>query len=201
MGDDTPVAVLSERPQLLYNYFRQLFAQVTNPPIDAIREELVTSSTMLLGSEGDLLNPRPEDCRRIRIPSPLLTNAELARLRALHESGFRAATLPLLWSPGGDGAALAAAIDGLCAAADAAVAGGANLLILSDRGVCARPPPFPALLAVAGLHQHLIAGARARGSASSSSRASRAKSTTLPASSATGLTPLTPTWPSRRSTT
>jgi hypothetical protein len=88
MGDDTPVAVLSERPQLLYHYFRQLFAQVTNPPIDALREELVTSSTMLLGSEGDLLNPRPEDCRRIRIPSPLLTNAELARLRASREVGL-----------------------------------------------------------------------------------------------------------------
>jgi len=163
MGDDTPVAVLSERPQLLYNYFRQLFAQVTNPPIDALREELVTSSTMLLGSEGDLLNPRPEDCRRIRIPSPLLTNAELARLRALRESGFRAATLPLLWPPGGDGAALATAIDGLCAAADAAVAGGANLLILSDRGVCREAAPIPALLAVSGLHQHLIAaGTRTR---------------------------------------
>ena len=163
MGDDTPVAVLSERPQLLYNYFRQLFAQVTNPPIDALREELVTSSTMLLGSEGDLLNPRPEDCRRIRIPSPLLTNAELARLRALRESGFREATLPLLWPPGGDGAALATAIDGLCAAADAAVAGGANLLILSDRGVCREAAPIPALLAVSGLHQHLIAaGTRTR---------------------------------------
>ena len=104
MGDDTPVAVLSERPQLLYNYFRQLFAQVTNPPIDAIREELVTSSTMLLGAEGDLLNPRPEDCRRIRIPSPLLTNAELARLRAIRAPGFRATTLPILYPAGGDGA-------------------------------------------------------------------------------------------------
>ncbi|MBK8909188.1 MAG: hypothetical protein IPM60_15300 [Rhodospirillales bacterium] len=83
MGDDTPVAALSERPQLLYHYFRQLFAQVTNPPIDAIREELVTSSTMLLGSEGDLLNPRPEDCRRIRLHSPILTNAELAKLRGI----------------------------------------------------------------------------------------------------------------------
>ena len=157
MGDDTPVAVLSERPQLLYNYFRQLFAQVTNPPIDALREELVTSSTMLLGAEGDLLNPRPEDCRRIRIQSPLLTNAELAKLRATRETGFRATTLPLLWSPGGDGAALAVAVESLCVAADAAVAGGANLLILSDRGVGRAAMPIPALLAVSGLHQHLIA--------------------------------------------
>jgi len=163
MGDDTPVAVLSERPQLLYNYFRQLFAQVTNPPIDALREELVTSSTMLLGSEGDLLNPRPEDCRRIRIPSPLLTNAELVRLRSLNEPGFRAATLPLLYPPGSDGAALAAAIDRLCAAADVAVAAGANLLILSDRGVGREVAPIPALLACSGLHQHLIAaGTRTR---------------------------------------
>ena len=163
MGDDTPVAVLSERPQLLYNYFRQLFAQVTNPPIDALREELVTSSTMLLGAEGDLLNPEPEDCRRIRIPSPLLTNADLARLRALRIPGFRAATLPILYRAGGDGSALTAALAELCAAAAAAVAAGATLLILSDRGVGRACAPIPALLAVSGLHQHLIAaGARTR---------------------------------------
>ncbi len=163
MGDDTPVAVLSERPQLLYNYFRQLFAQVTNPPIDAIREELVTSSTMLLGAEGDLLNPRPEDCCRIRIPSPLLTNAALASLRAIRVPGFRAATLPILYPAGGDGAALTAALAELCAAAGKAVAGGANLLILSDRGVGRARAPIPALLAVSALHEHLIAaGTRTR---------------------------------------
>ena len=157
MGDDTPVAALSERPQLLYHYFRQLFAQVTNPPIDAIREELVTSSAMLLGSEGDLLNPRAEDCRRIRIPSPLLTNAELARLRGVRQPGFRAATLSMLYPAGGDGAALAAALNTLCLAADDNVAAGVNLLILSDRGVGRELAPMPALLAVSALHQHLIA--------------------------------------------
>ncbi len=163
MGDDTPVAALSERPQLLYNYFRQLFAQVTNPPIDAIREELVTSSAMLLGSEGDLLNPSPEDCRRIRIASPLLTNAELAKLRAIQEPGFRAATLPILYAAGGDGAALAAALEALCFAVGDVIAHGANLIILSDRGVCREMAPIPALLAVSALHQHLIdAGTRTR---------------------------------------
>jgi len=163
MGDDTPVAALSERPQLLYNYFRQLFAQVTNPPIDAIREELVTSSAMLLGSEGDLLNPRPEDCRRIRIASPLLTNAELAKLRAIQTPGFRAATLPILYAAGGDGATLAAALEALCLAVSDVIAHGANLIILSDRGVCRELAPIPALLAVSALHQHLIAvGTRTR---------------------------------------
>ncbi len=117
MGDDTPVAVLSQRPQLLYNYFQQLFAQVTNPPLDAIREELVTSSAMLLGAEGDLLNPRPEDCRRIRLQTPLLTNAELAQLRETDAPGFRAATLPMLYPAGGDGAALGAAASRLPATA------------------------------------------------------------------------------------
>ena len=163
MGDDTPVAALSERPQLLYNYFRQLFAQVTNPPIDAIREELVTSSAMLLGSEGDLLNPQPQDCRRIRIQSPLLTNAELAKLRAVREVDFRAATLPMLYAAGGDGATLSAALDALCLAAGDVIAHGANLVILSDRGVRRELTPIPALLAVSALHQHLIAaGTRTR---------------------------------------
>ena len=168
MGDDTPVAVLSERPQLLYHYFRQLFAQVTNPPIDALREELVTSSTMLLGSEGDLLNPRPEDCRRIRLASPILTNAELAKLRAVGGrgaavSGFSAITLPILFPSRGGGAGLAAALDELFAAADRGIAGGANLIILSDRGISRDFAASPALLAVAGLHQHLIRqGTRSR---------------------------------------
>jgi glutamate synthase (ferredoxin) len=163
MGDDTPVAVLSERPQLLYNYFRQLFAQVTNPPIDAIREELITSSVILLGSEGDLLNPRPEDCRRIRIPSPILSNAELAKLREIREPGFKAITLPILFPAKSDGAGLAAAMDKLFDAADQAIAKGNNLLILSDRGVNRRQAAIPALLAIAGLHQHLIRqGSRSR---------------------------------------
>ena len=163
MGDDTPIAVLSRRPQLLYNYFRQLFAQVTNPPIDAIREELVTSSMVLLGTEGDLLNPRPEDCRRIHLQTPVLTNAELARLRGVggHRAavpGFSAITLPILFPSGGGGAGLAAALDELFAATDRGISGGANLIILSDRGISREQAAMPALLAVAGLHQHLIRG-------------------------------------------
>lgn len=117
MGDDTPIAVLSQRPQLLYNYFRQLFAQVTNPPIDAIREELVTSSVVSLGSEGDLLNPQPADCRRIRLSSPILTNVHLARLRGVgHRAavpGFSAVTLPMLFPSASGGAGMAAALDEL----------------------------------------------------------------------------------------
>jgi glutamate synthase domain-containing protein 2/glutamate synthase domain-containing protein 1/glutamate synthase domain-containing protein 3 len=163
MGDDTPVAVLSARPQLLYNYFRQLFAQVTNPPIDAIREELITSSTILLGAEGDLLNPRPEDCRRIRIPSPLLSNADLAKLREIRDPGFQATTLPILFPSGSDGKSLEAALEDLFAAADTAITAGHNLLILSDRAVSREQAPIPALLAVSGLHQYLIRqGTRSR---------------------------------------
>jgi glutamate synthase domain-containing protein 2/glutamate synthase domain-containing protein 3 len=163
MGDDTPVAVLSARPQLLYNYFRQLFAQVTNPPIDAIREELVTSSTILLGAEGDLLNPQPEDCRRICIPSPLLSNGDLAKLREIREPGFQAMTLPILFPSGEDGTGLEAALEELFAAADTAIAAGHNLLILSDRAVSREQAPIPALLAISGLHQHLIRqGTRSR---------------------------------------
>jgi glutamate synthase (ferredoxin) len=163
MGDDTPAAILSRRPQLLYNYFRQLFAQVTNPPIDAIREELITSTDLQLGPEGDLLNPRPESCRHIRLHQPILSNAELEQLRHIKRDGFRAATLPILFPAGSGGAGLEAALDGLNDAADAAIAGGANLLILSDRGISREMAPIPALLAVGGLHQYLITrGARTR---------------------------------------
>ncbi|MEZ4517875.1 MAG: glutamate synthase large subunit [Chloroflexota bacterium] len=163
MGDDTPIAILSERPQLLYNYFRQLFAQVTNPPIDAIREELITSTYMLLGSEGDLLNPQPENARRIRLKTPVLTNEQLAKLRHIKHPGFKSATLPILFPAGGDGVALEKALNDLFAAANKAIARGANLLILSDRGVQREKAAIPALLAAGGLHQHLITqGTRTR---------------------------------------
>ncbi len=168
MGDDTPIAALSRRPQLLYHYFRQLFAQVTNPPIDAIREELVTSSAMLLGSAGDLLNPQPEDCRRIRLKSPILTNAELAKLRGIggrkpYRDGFSAITLPMLFPSGSGGTGLSAALDELFAATDRGIAAGANLVILSDRGISRDEAAIPALLAVGGLHHHLIRhGTRSR---------------------------------------
>ncbi len=156
MGDDSPISVLSQRPQLLYNYFRQLFAQVTNPPIDAIREELVTSTTMLLGSEGDLLNPQPSDARRIRLETPLLRNIELAQVREIAADGFQTAELPMLFAPGSGGPGIAAALDDLFAEADEAIANGANLLILSDRQAGPYAAPIPALLATSGLHQHLV---------------------------------------------
>jgi len=156
MGTDTPLAVLSDRPVLLYNYFKQLFAQVTNPPIDPIREEIVTATVTRLGSEGNLLEPKPTSCRVIMLDGPILTNAELEQIRHVEREGFRPVTLPILFnaSEGADG--LGPALDKLCAAADAAIADGKNIIILSDRGVDAKNVALPALLAVSGLHHHLI---------------------------------------------
>jgi len=156
MGTDTPLAVLSERPQLLFNYFHQLFAQVTNPPIDAIREELVTATDVLVGSTGNLLARGAAGSCQIRLKGPLLRNGELEALRQIRRPGFAAATLSLLFDPRGGGAALAAAMDRICLEADRAIAGGANLLILSDRGVDRERAAVPSLLAVSGLHHHLI---------------------------------------------
>jgi glutamate synthase (ferredoxin) len=156
MGNDTPLAVLSNQPQLIYNYFKQLFAQVTNPPIDPIREEIVTSSETMLGSEGNLIEPKPESARMIRLEHPLLTNEELEKLRHVDRPGFRAITLPIVF-PAADGpAGLARALDTLFAAADQAIQGGHNIIILSDRSVSAHQARIPALLASAGLHHHLI---------------------------------------------
>ena len=156
MGDDTPAAVLSRHSQPIYNYFKQLFAQVTNPPIDAIREELVTGTETLLGTEGNLLEPAPHHARRIMLEHPLLTNEQLAQLRHIQLDGFKAETLPLLYDVYGDGPALENALEALFAAADRAIDDGANLLILSDRGINAKLGAIPALLASAGLHHHLI---------------------------------------------
>ncbi len=156
MGDDTPLAVLSDKPQTLYNYFKQLFAQVTNPPIDAIREELVTSTLTWLGPEGDLLNPQPESCRRIRLEHPVLTDTELAKLRHIQAEGFQSATLPILFDVTQGGAGLEAAMEALFIQANEVIAEGANLLILSDRDVDRNRAGIPALLATAGLHHHLI---------------------------------------------
>ncbi len=163
MGADTPLAVLSNKPQLLYNYFKQLFAQVTNPPIDPIREEIITSTETMVGSRGCLLNPTPECCRMIKLEHPLLTNEDLEKLRHVNRPGLKAETLPILF-PAAEGApGLKSALDRLFAAADKAIAGGASILILSDRGISPESAPIPALLAVAGLHHHLIrAGTRSR---------------------------------------
>ncbi|MBK8903428.1 MAG: glutamate synthase large subunit [Anaerolineaceae bacterium] len=156
MGDDTPLAVLSDKPQPLYNYFKQLFAQVTNPPLDAIREELVTSTETLLGSEGNLLDPQAASCRQINLPHPLLKDEELARLKHVQQDGFKPAMLSITYEveQGGDG--LETAMGRLFREADDAIGKGANLLILSDLGLSQNCAGIPALLATAGLHHHLI---------------------------------------------
>jgi glutamate synthase (ferredoxin) len=156
MGCDTPLAVLSNKPQLLYNYFQQLFAQVTNPPIDCIREELVTSAETTIGSERNLLKPKPASCKLIELKSPIITNEEFAKLKHIDQAGFKSAMLPIRFKAHGGEAALEKAMDDLFVRASAAIEAGANLLILSDRGVDAELAPIPALLAVAGLHHHLI---------------------------------------------
>jgi len=156
MGTDTPLAVLSNKPQLLYNYFKQLFAQVTNPPIDPIREEIITSTETMVGSRGGLLNPKPESCALIKLEHPILTNEQLEKLRQVNRPGFKAATLPILFAAADGAKGLEGALEKLFATADDAIAAGVNILILSDRGVDAQNAPMPALLAVSGLHHHLI---------------------------------------------
>jgi glutamate synthase (ferredoxin) len=156
MGTDTPLAVLSDRSKLLYDYFQQLFAQVTNPPIDCIREEIITSSITTIGAERNLLQPVPESCHLIELQTPILSNEELAKLKCVAQGEFKSAVLPILFNPKDGEAGLAKAMDDLCAQADALIALGKNLLILSDRGVDKDNAPIPALLAVSGLHHHLI---------------------------------------------
>ena len=156
MGNDAALAVLSDRPRLLYDYFKQLFAQVTNPPIDPIREELVTATETTLGAERNLLHPEPETCQQVRLPTPTLTDEELAKLKALDRPGFQTRVLPTLFDADGGEAALRAALDRLFADAEAAIDAGANILILSDRSVDADNAAIPTLLASAGLHHYLI---------------------------------------------
>jgi glutamate synthase (ferredoxin) len=156
MGTDTPLAVLSNKPQLLYNYFKQLFAQVTNPPIDPIREELVTSTFTMVGSRSGLLEPKAESCSVIRLEQPILTDDELDKLRFIEQPSFKSATLSILFNPDGGVKSLEAALEKLFADADAAIKSGVNILILSDRGISPELAPIPALLATAGLNHHLI---------------------------------------------
>jgi glutamate synthase (ferredoxin) len=156
MGTDTPLAVLSNKPQLLYNYFKQLFAQVTNPPIDPIREEIITSTEIMVGGEGNLLEPTPESCRMVKMHYPILTNVEMEKLRHINRSTFKSATLPILFKAADGPKGLENAMEELFAAADSAIADNANIVVLSDRGITSALAPIPALLAVAGLHHHLI---------------------------------------------
>jgi glutamate synthase (ferredoxin) len=157
MGTDTPLAVLSDRPQPLFNYFKQLFAQVTNPPLDAIREELVTSVHTGAGGEGNLLMPTPDSCRQISLETPILDNDELARLKLLNGwRGFRSAEVPMLFVASEGAAGLERALDDLFRRAALEIERGANLIVLSHRGVDAKHAPIPSLLATAGLHHHMV---------------------------------------------
>ncbi len=156
MGNDAPLAVLSRRPQLLYSYFKQLFAQVTNPPIDPIREELVMSLVHYIGANGSLLDDSEANCRQVRLESAVLTNLELEKIRQLGDRGLHTRTLSILFDPSAGAAGMAAALNRLCRAAAQALNQGINIIVLSDRGVNRENAPIPALLAVSAVHHHLI---------------------------------------------
>jgi glutamate synthase (NADPH/NADH) large chain len=163
MGTDTPLAVLSDRPRLLFDYFKQLFAQVTNPPLDAIREALVTSMASTIGPERNLLRPEPESCRQIIVDDPVIDNEQLAKLRHIRLDGFRSCTLTALFAVKEGRAGLERALAALEADASAAVEAGHTILILSDRGVTDAMAPIPSLLATATVHHHLVrSGCRTR---------------------------------------
>ncbi len=157
MGNDTPLAVLSNKPRLLYEYFKQLFAQVTNPPIDCIREELITASEVWLGCEGNLLQPQPADCRRLELSGPVLTNEQFAKVRRVDLPGIRAGVISSLFQVARGEKGLTGALEEICQRARRMIEDeGLNVLILSDRGVNGEFAPVPALLAVSGLHHYLI---------------------------------------------
>ncbi len=175
MGNDAALAILSDRPQLLYSYFKQLFAQVTNPPVDAIREEIIMSMETSIGAEGNLLDPRPGSARQIKLKSPILDNDELEKIRRLDGKrrpggrrpvmvgNFKSITLPMLFRKASGAAELPLAIEKLCAQAEAAIADNCDFIILSDRGMDSDWVPIPALLAVGAVHHHLIrAGLRTK---------------------------------------
>ena len=156
MGNDAPLAVLSDKPQLVFNYFKQLFAQVSNPPLDAIREELVTSTESFIGSEQNLFDETPNHCRQLKLKEPIITNYELEKIRNMREGDIRSITLPMLFPAGAKEGALEAALDELFRQASQAVKDGSSIIILSDRGVDEHNIPIPSLLATSGVHHHLI---------------------------------------------
>jgi len=156
MGTDTALAVLSDRPRPLYDYFKQLFAQVTNPPLDQIREELVTSMESTVGPERNLLEPEPESCRQINLTDPVLSNEDVAKLRHVAHPWFKATTLPMLFPIAEGAPGLARAIEDLQRRASEAIAAGHNVIILSDRGVSRERAAIPSLLATAAVHHHLV---------------------------------------------
>ena len=154
MGVDTPLAVMSEKHQSLFSYFKQLFAQVTNPPIDSLREKIVTDTTVYVGKDGNLLEPDGKNCRVLEINNPILTGTDLIKIAALNQNGLKAKTLSILFELGGQG--LACVIDNLFAQIDQAYADGYNIIILSDRGLDKTHAAIPAILAVSAVEQHLV---------------------------------------------
>ncbi len=156
MGTDTPLAVLSNQSQLLYNYFKQLFAQVTNPPIDSIREEMVMSVESYIGSESNLLAETPEHCRMLKLECPILNDFELAKIREIAIGSFRAVTLPMTFPVSQGEVGLEASLKSVCQKASEAVTAGASILILSDRDADTEHAPMPSLLATSAVHHHLI---------------------------------------------
>jgi glutamate synthase (NADPH) large chain len=153
MGVDIPLSVLSSKHQPLFNYFKQLFAQVTNPPIDAIREEIVTATSVYIGEDGNLLEEKPENCNVLKIRNPILTNTDLLKIRSMKVTGFSVEVIPILYYKN---TSLKKAIDRLFVEVDRAYKEGANILILSDRGVDENHVAIPSLLAVSALQQHLV---------------------------------------------
>src|SRR5262249_13625329 len=160
MGTDTPIAVLSERPRLLFDYFQQLFAQVTNPPLDAIREGLVTALGATNGPEQNLLSPRPASCRQIVMPFPVIDHDELAKILHVNDDGdmpgFRAAVVSGLYRVAGGGPSLRAALDAIRTQVSEAIADGARIIVLSDRNSDGVYAPIPSLLLTSAVHHHLI---------------------------------------------
>ncbi len=153
MGTDTPLPPLSERPQPLFNYFKQLFAQVTNPPIDALREKIVTSTSVYIGSAGNILQEREENCQVMRIDNPILTNTDMLKIKMMNVKGFKVEVIPITYYTA---TSLEKAIDRVCMEADRAYKDGANVLVLSDRGVDENHVAIPSLLAISALQQHLV---------------------------------------------
>ena len=153
MGIDIPLAVLSDKHQNLFDYFKQLFAQVTNPPIDAIREEVVTSTTVYIGADGNLLEEKAENCKMLKVNNPILTNVDLLKIKNMKQDGFKIAEIPTIYYKN---SSLEKAMDYLFIEVDRAIRDGANILILSDRGVDEYHVAMPSLLALSGLQQHLV---------------------------------------------
>jgi len=156
MGVDTPLACLSDKPQPLFHYFKQLFAQVTNPPIDPIREEMVMSLISYIGTERNILDETPKHCHTLRMPHPILTNRDLERLRRVSQGDYLCTTLPTLYRADGGAKELERALDGLCRRASLAIKNGYTMIILSDRGVDEDYAPIPSLLALTAVHNHLV---------------------------------------------